>query len=79
MTPESSVNDEGQGTHATVWPHDVNNLDDILALLKDYEGRYEIVKSKTTGRTTCIGVENLDTFTIDKLQRSVRLFLSYVY
>lgn len=72
MTPEGAIIEEAEYEEATVWPRDPEDLDEILAILKKYEGRYTITKSETTGKTTRLIVDGMDGDTMYKLQCSVR-------
>lgn len=71
--PEESVNEEA--ADATIWPRDAKNLGEVPALLKEYEGRYRVIRDDLTGEVSYFHVEKLDPETMYTLQISVRLLL----
>lgn len=70
ITVEEFLNEEGAGTNASIWPRNGKITEEIMSLIKDYEGRYHILGSMES--CSFIIVENLNVDTIVKLQKCVR-------
>lgn len=70
ITFAETLNEEGAGTVASIWPRGGKITDEIMSLIKNYGGPYQIIGDMED--CSFIIVEQLDADAMLKIQRCVR-------